>query len=206
MSNYDSTKSDEGGVGEAKKVIGEAGQNLKAEVQSFASVAGERMWAQADKAAQVATKTIGDLAQAVRRAGEDLASSDQRPGSKLADKAASGLQGLSGALANKRPEELLDTVRGFGRRNPALFIGGTVLMGVALGRFLRAAESGGQADGELRRAADRAGVEHDATSFTPAEDRFARPFGVDEAPAGVLHVDDGSSDPNADPATARLGT
>ena len=211
MSNYDSATNGGSAAGEAKKIMGQAGETLKAEAQSFASVAGERLWAQADKAAQTATKTIGDLAQAVRRAGEELASNDQTPGSRWAVKAASGLDGLSGALSNRRPEELIDSVRGFGRRNPALFVGGAVLMGVALGRFLRAAEGDARGQGGTSKASGLIGSErdstpeHGATSFTPDTDRLARAFGVDEAPSGVLHVDDGSSDPNAEPDAVRPG-
>ena len=211
MSNYDSATNGGSAAGEAKKIIGQAGETLKAEAQSFASVAGERMWAQADKAAQAATKTIGSLAQAVRRVGEELASNDQTPGSRWASKAASGLDDLSGALSNRRPEELLDSVRGFARRNPALFVGGAVLMGVALGRFLRAAEGDERGQDGPSRATGLIGAgpgpapEHGAATFTPNPDPRTGAFGADEAPSGVMHVDDGSSDPNAEPDAARPG-
>ena len=215
MSNYDSTTGGESGVGGAKKILGEAGQTLKSEVQSFASVAGERMWAQADKAAQVATKTIGDLAQAVRRAGEELGSSDQNSGSRLAGKAASGLEDLSGALANKRPEELIETVRGFGRRNPALFVGGAVVLGIALGRFLRSADAGRPGASDFRDF--EMDLEADDSQPAPASgamsfarsldtDPATRPFAADPTPTSVLSVDDGGTDPNADPYVTRPGT
>ena len=213
MSNYQTATGGESGLGEARKVLREAGEGLKSEAQSFASVAGERMWTEADKAAQVATKTIGDLAHAVRRAGEALASSDQHPGSRWAGKAAIGLEDLSGALSSRRPEELIDTVRSFGRRNPALFVGGAVVLGIALGRFLRSADGGRQGD-----SSRRAELDHDRDHETPLEatgttfphvagaDRYARSFGVDEAPSAVLSVDDGHSDPNAEPHSARPGS
>ena len=54
--------------------------------------------------------------------------------------AADGLESLSRNLADKDPGDLLNAVRDFGRRNPAAFIGGAVLVGVALGRFVRASE------------------------------------------------------------------
>jgi hypothetical protein len=55
--------------------------------------------------------------------------------------AADGLEQISRTVSEKRPEELLDAVREFGRRNPTAFIAGSVLLGVALGRFARSSES-----------------------------------------------------------------
>ncbi|MBL8774204.1 MAG: hypothetical protein JNK30_22640 [Phenylobacterium sp.] len=125
---------------QAKELIGQASQTLKSEAQSFASVAQERVRAEAQKGTQAGAKTLGDFANAIRRAGDELASADQSPTSRLVQKAADGLEGLSRDLADKDPGDLLNAVRDFGRRNPAAFIGGAVLLGVALGRFVRASE------------------------------------------------------------------
>jgi len=64
--------------------------------------------------------------------------------------AADGLESLSRNLADKEPGDLLNAVRDFGRKNPAAFIGGAVLVGLALGRFARASEtqSAGSLSGE----------------------------------------------------------
>ena len=213
MSNYE-TANGESSIGGAKKILGEAGETLKTEAQSFAGVAGERMWAQADKAAQVATKTLGDLAQAVRRAGEELASSDQSPGSRWAGKAANSLEDLSGALANRRPEDMLETVRGFGRRNPALFVGGAVVLGIALGRFLRSADTARPGASDFRdfemdlEADDGQPGSSGTMSYARTPDAAPAPmaFGADSAPTSVLGVNDGASDPYAEPDPARPGT
>lgn len=124
----------------AKEVVGQAGQVLKAEAQSFASAAQERVRTEAQKGAQVGARTLGDFANAVRRAGDELSQSDQSPASHLVRQAADGLESLSRNLADKDPGDLLNSVRDFGRRNPAAFIGGAVLVGLALGRFARASE------------------------------------------------------------------
>lgn len=125
---------------QAKQLIGQAGQTLKQEAQSFASAAQDRMRAEAQKGTRTATKTLGDFADAVRLAGDRLADSDQSPASRLVRQAADGLESLSRNLADKEPEDLLNSVRDFGRRNPAAFIGGAVLVGLALGRLVRATE------------------------------------------------------------------
>jgi hypothetical protein len=131
-------------TGQAKQLLDQAGQTLKTEAQSFASAAGERARAEAHKHTETATRTLGDFANAVRRAGDELAASDQSPASRLVRQAADGLESLSRNLADKEPEDLLNAVRDFGRKNPVAFIGGSVLLGLALGRFVRASESGGR--------------------------------------------------------------
>ena len=130
-----------GRTGQAKELIGQAGQTLKAEAQSFAHVAQDRVKAEAQRGTQVATKTLGDFANAVRRAGDELDQHDQSPASRLVRQAADGLESLSRNLADKEPADLLNAVRDFGRKNPAAFIGGAVLAGLALGRFARASET-----------------------------------------------------------------
>ena len=72
-----------------------------------------------------------------------MASTDQSPASRLVQQAADSLESLSRNLADKEPGELLNAVRDFGRKNPAAFIGGAVLVGLALGRFARASETSG---------------------------------------------------------------
>jgi hypothetical protein len=127
-------------TGQAKELIGQAGQTLKAEAQSFATAAQDRVRAETQRGTQAATKTLGDFANAVRRAGEELDQHDQSPASRLVRQAADGLESLSRNLADKEPGDLLNAVRDFGRKNPAAFIGGAVLVGLALGRFARASE------------------------------------------------------------------
>lgn len=129
-----------GRTGQARDLIDQAGQTLKAEAQSFAHVAQDRVRAETQKGTQAATKTLGDFANAVRRAGDDLEQHDQSPASRLVRQAADGLESLSRNLADKEPGDLLNAVRDFGRKNPAAFIGGAVLVGLAVGRFARATE------------------------------------------------------------------
>lgn len=134
------TNTPTGRTGHAKELIGQAGHTLKAEAQSFAHAAQDRVKAEAQRGTQAATKTLGDFANAVRRAGDELEQHDHSPASRLVRQAADGLESLSRNLADKEPGDLVNAVRDFGRRNPAAFIGGAVLVGLALGRFARASE------------------------------------------------------------------
>lgn len=145
MSDIETTNAAAGGgrKAQAKELIGQAGSTLKQEAQSFANAAQDRVKAEAQRGTQAAGKTLGDFANAVRRAGDELAETDQSPASRLVRQAADGLESLSRNLADKDPGDLLNAVRDFGRKNPAAFIGGAVLVGLALGRFARASERSG---------------------------------------------------------------
>jgi hypothetical protein len=78
--------------------------------------------------------------------------------------AADGLERLSLSLADKRPEELLDGVRDFGRKHPLAFIAGGVLVGVALGRFVRSSEADSAPDFEFSPAYPLATAAYDDDS------------------------------------------
>lgn len=126
---------------QVKQVAGQAADAIKSEAQTFAQTAQERLRGEAQKQTATATKTLGDFAGAIRRAGDELSQNDHSPAARLVGQAADGLERLSLSLADKQPEELLDAVRDFGRRHPMAFIAGGVLVGVALGRFVRSSET-----------------------------------------------------------------
>jgi len=172
-------------TGQAKELIGQAGQTLKAEAQSFAHVAQDRVKAEAQRGTQAATKTLGDFANAVRRAGDELAQNDQSPASRLVGQAADGLESLSRNLAGKEPGELLNAVRDFGRKNPTAFIGGAVLVGLAIGRFARASERSrlpGLSDEELTLAETEAFAGAPAAGTGGIEQPLADNLGDLQAP------------------------
>lgn len=125
---------------QAKELVGQASETLKAEAKTFASVAQDRVRAETQKGTEKATKTLGDFANAIRKAGDELGSADQSPASRLVRQAADGLETFSRSLEGKDPGDLLNDVRDFGRRHPMAFVGGAVLAGLALGRFVRATE------------------------------------------------------------------
>ncbi len=146
MSSIDTTKGLDDGMAStttpptAKTLISQAGESLKQEAQTFASAAQEKAKVEVEKHTQTATKTLGDFATAIRRAGDDLAEHDQSLAGRVVKQAADSLEGISRNLADKHPDDLLAAVRDFGRRNPLAFIGGSILLGVAVGRFMRASE------------------------------------------------------------------
>lgn len=128
-------------VKDAAKASGrEAKVAVKKEASSFAEKARDQAEAKKDKGAA----TLGDFAEAIRRAADELRERDQSMGAQLAQQAADGLAGLSRSLANKSPEDMLRSAREFGRQNPSAFFAASVVAGVALGRFAGASSDHGR--------------------------------------------------------------
>lgn len=75
--------------------------------------------------------------RALRAASDHLAFSDHRTASKFILDAAGGMERMSSSLKNKPFEDVLEEVRSFGRDNSGALIAGSVLAGLALGRFVK---------------------------------------------------------------------
>jgi hypothetical protein len=154
-------QADGDGAKSPKDMATAAAGAVKQEVATFASSVQDKAQDRIEDKKQVATKTMGDFASAIRRAGDELAQNDQSTLGRVVKQAADGLEQLTRTVSEKRPEELLDAARQFGRSNPTAFIAGSVLLGVALGRFARSSETHA-ADAE--RATDR------EAAYEPAPD------------------------------------
>lgn len=175
------------GEGSPKALAKDAVQTVKQEAATFAADAKEKAVEAAEQHKETATRTLGDFADAIRKAGEDLSSKDQSLAGRLVGQAADGLEGLSRSVSDKRPEELLEAVRDFGRRNPAAFVAGSVLVGLALGRFLK---SSGSHDGFGGKAGFTAPGGAPAT-YLPTDDSFAADElgdGTDVVGAGATSI------------------
>ncbi len=84
-----------------------------------------------------AAKPAGDLSKlgmALRLTGEQC---EWGPTADFAEKAAEQLQRVAGLVTNADAESLLRRLRGFAARQPGLFMGSAVLLGLGGGRFLR---------------------------------------------------------------------
>ena len=82
------------------------------------------------------------IADALRQTANSLRSQGNDDLSKYVESAADGLQRFSRSLQETDPERTIRTVTDFARRQPALFLGGAVIAGIAAGRFLRSSSSG----------------------------------------------------------------
>lgn len=171
------------GGGSPKEMAHSAAQTVKQEAASFAEDARHKAVDKVEEHKQTASRTLGDFAGAVRRAGQELEQSDQSMGARLVRQAADGLEGFARSVADKRPEELIDAVRDFGRRNPTAFIAGSVLAGVALGRFFRSSKTTHEAHDDLG-----APARFQASDGGPPEFGLADPEAVGATSIGTVEA------------------
>ena len=89
-----------------------------------------------------AATDLNQVVQAVRRFGESLTGQEQggpiaRYAAEYGDKAADSLERLSTYIREQDPKQLLNDVQNFGRRQPALLLGGAFLLGLAGARLIK---------------------------------------------------------------------
>ena len=117
---------------QAKQVTGEV-------VNQVQQQAGSQLNRQKETAATELTAVVN----AVRKFGESLSGEANGPISRyaadLGDKAAQNLERFSNYIREQDPKRLLNDVQNFGRRQPALLLGGAFLLGFAGARLIKTA-------------------------------------------------------------------
>ena len=84
--------------------------------------------------------TFANMARIVRGASVTLRDNKQVPIAQYTDKAAAEIEGASLYLHQHDLNSLITDVEGFARRQPALFIAGGLLLGLAAARFLKSTQ------------------------------------------------------------------
>ena len=96
---------------------------------------------QINRQKESAASELSTVVNAVRRFGETLNNESDGPIARFAaqygDKAADGLDRVARYLREQDPKRLLNDVQNFGRRQPALLIGGAFLLGFAGARIIK---------------------------------------------------------------------
>ena len=175
---------------EAARLSSEAARQAKAQARSLGEEAKERAARYAEGGKEAVTEHLDAFAQAIRKAGEELSERDQTMAAQVVRQAARGLEGLSRSVGGTTFEDVIDSVRRFGRSHPAAFVGGAVLAGLALGRFVRSSGrhiSYEDAAGDWRDADDRgpgAAGEWSQGRFAGNQDAAPPPYAGSSYPAG----------------------
>jgi uncharacterized phage infection (PIP) family protein YhgE len=130
-----------------------------------------------------AAQQIEGVADALNRAGSELDSSQPTLAS-YAGQLADGVSDFADRLRHKSVDELLTDTQELARRNPALFLMGSIALGVVVVRFLKASSRSAADD-------DAYSSEYGAHNAYEEEDTYSEEFGSSRS-AGV------SSDPTLD--------
>jgi len=123
--------------------------------ESTGTVATQALGQVKDKAASVIDEQktniatgLTSVADGIRQVGENLRTDEQNKVAALAGKYGDNLAGqvekFSRYIDQKEIKELARDVEQFARRNPALFIGGALALGILAARFLKSSSSQSQ--------------------------------------------------------------
>lgn len=118
-------------------------QHAKQATGAIASKMQEQAGTQIARQKESAVTELSQVVDAVRRFGESLGSEESGPIARYAaqygDKAADSLERLTTYIREQDGKKLLSDVQNFGRRQPALLLGGAFLLGFAGARLIRSA-------------------------------------------------------------------
>lgn len=135
--------------------------------QRAAGMADDRRLQAADRA--------GSISRALQGAADSLRESGEPQLSSWVSQAAGQVERIVGYMQGKPADGMLHDFEDLARRNPALFLGGTYLAGMAVGRFLRASSpqpvADGMADGQDRSLLEPAADSYAEGSFAERDDR-----------------------------------
>lgn len=142
MSGYGTMNEGQGGAerikDEAKQKTGEVVEQAKQKGGEVVEQTRSRAFSAMDEQKTRAAEGLGSVASALRQTGESLRSGDQAQIGQFADRAAEAVDRFSEELRNKDVNELLYEAERFARREPELFLGGAVLLGLVAARFMKA--------------------------------------------------------------------
>ena len=86
---------------------------------------------------------LGSVANALRKTGEQLRAEDNNAFTPYLDQAAQKVDSVSGYIRDRSFAELVSDTEQFARRDPALFLGGAMILGLLGGRFLKSSRPAG---------------------------------------------------------------
>ena len=116
-------------------------QQAKQTTNEVVSQVQQQASSQLNRQKETAASELSTVVNAVRRFGETLNNEGQGPIARFAaqygDKAAEGLDRVARYLREQEPKRVLEDVQNFGRRQPALLIGGAFLLGFAGARIIK---------------------------------------------------------------------
>jgi hypothetical protein len=118
-------------------------KSLRSDVKGIAADVGREAQKLAesrlDSGKGVVAEGIGSVAGALRNTGDQLRESPVSGVSGYLGSAADSIQDASKYLENKSVSEVISDVESLARREPLLFLGGSLAVGMLIGRFLKAA-------------------------------------------------------------------
>jgi hypothetical protein len=125
-------------VSSAREHVRGAGQSLREEAKGLGTAVRNKLADSMESGKETLADSLNDFTAAIRKAGDELDGRDQRSVAGLVHSAADGLDEAIETVRTRSVEDLGQSIASFARQQPAAFIIGALIAGVALGRFVRA--------------------------------------------------------------------
>ena len=122
--------SQEGTTHQAEEKAGQLAEQAKEQANSQLSKQKER-----------ATEQLGSISSALHETSGNLRKENQESVASYVEKAAHQVDHFSDYLRTRSASELVSEVKRYARRDPSLFLGGAMLMGLAGARFFKSSGS-----------------------------------------------------------------
>lgn len=118
------------------------GQKMMDDAKSAADKAAEEARKYSSKKMEEgrdrAASELGKVAHAAATAASDLEGQQQETISRYVNEMADRVNMLAEGLRGKSVDQLVDDAKAIARKNPALFVAGSVAIGIGLSRFVKA--------------------------------------------------------------------
>lgn len=124
-------------VDEAKEKADQTLDQAQEEARKLAEQAQQKAKSAMETRKGQAASGLSNLGQAFRQTGNQLREQDQTGIAQYTERVAGQVDRFAGYLEGHSVDEILNDVENFARRQPELFIGGAVALGLLTARFLK---------------------------------------------------------------------
>jgi gas vesicle protein len=131
-------------AGQAKEQVKDLAHQAKDQTVELAHQATDQVSQLVDQQKQQAAERLGGLAGALHEAAKQLEQKDTGGFGRYAHRAADQVDRASRYLKEKDLQSFVRDTETFARRHPDLFLGGTLIAGVLLARFLKSSADRGE--------------------------------------------------------------
>ena len=138
-----STYSANASARDGESSAGRAAGHGKEAVTNAAKKAGEKITSRLDEQRYKAAEGIGSIAQALRQTGDQLRGQDDSAAvPQYVSSAADQVERFSQYVRSTNVRQMVNGVEQFARRQPGLFLGGALVLGLISARFLKSSDQG----------------------------------------------------------------
>jgi len=187
--NRAADKSPRNAANKLKSEAAEVANQVKNDTAELAKDVKRRGEQKLDSQKHAAADQAKSLAGVVERAAEDLREQNQQSLAEYAGQLADSMKSFADGLKNRSTDDLIRDTQDLARKNPTLFVLGSVAVGVALSRFFKATA---EREGRERNIAPSAEYRGQAASFEslPRSGSGSAQFGTPRAAENPSFADD----------------